>query len=146
MRPTVSEQLEGLRRILAEVVAPAVEDVYPADVLTGVMAALDALAAGWAEVPQFLAWDIHESTELLRAAGRHDAELAARVHALEAAAPNEAFEVHAWEDHHARVRTLLADVAPSMAGGPLADRLTAHLRERADRFPIRVAQRMPGQR
>ena len=36
MRPTVSEQLDAIRRALADVVAPEVTDAYAADVLAGV--------------------------------------------------------------------------------------------------------------
>jgi hypothetical protein len=144
MRPTVSEQLEGLRRILDDVVAPAVDGLYPADVLGGVLASLDAIAAGWAEVPSFLVWDAYESLELLRAAA-NDADTLARVRALDAAAPSDALDLHAVEEHHARVRATLAAAAPSIAIGPLADRLAAHLRARVDRYPIRVVHRLPGQ-
>ena len=35
MRPDVSEQLDGLRRILEQVVAPELLDPYPADILAG---------------------------------------------------------------------------------------------------------------
>jgi hypothetical protein len=146
MRPTVTEQLAGLRRILDDVVAPAVEGVYPADVLAGVLAALDALASGWADVPSFLAWDIDASMELLRAAAEHDAALAAQVRALEADAPRDVLDLRALEEHQARVRTALAGVAPALAAGPLAERLAIHLRARVDRYPICAAQRMPGQR
>jgi hypothetical protein len=144
MRPTVGEQLEGLRRILDDVVAPAVDGVYPADVLRGALASLDAIATGWADVPSFLVWDAHESLALLRAAAKDDDSLA-RVRALDAAAPSDALDLHAVEEHHARVRTALAAAAPSIATGPLADRLAAHLRARVDRYPIRVVHRMPGQ-
>jgi hypothetical protein len=146
MRPTVSEQLEGLRRILDDVVAPAVDGAYPADVLAGVAAALDALAAGWAEVPAFLAWDVDETMAVLRAAADDDPRVAERVRGLDVAAPDDPLDVRAWEAHQARVRGALAAVAPSLADGPLAERLAAHLRARVDRFPIRVAPRMPGQR
>jgi hypothetical protein len=146
MRPTVGEQLEGLRRILDDVVAPAVDGPYPADVLAGVVAALDALATGWADVSGFLAWDVAETMMLLRAAAEDDGTVAEAVRDLELATPDDLLDVRAWEVHQARVRGVLAELAPSLAEGPLAPRLAAHLRARADRFPIRVAQRMPGQR
>ena len=61
MRPTITEQLDGLRRILEEVVAPEVKDPYPADILAGVCATLETLAVGWSEVPAFLRWDAEAS-------------------------------------------------------------------------------------
>ena len=57
MRPNVSEQLSGMRRVLGDVIAPDLEGGYPRDILDGVMSTLDALAASWLEVPAFLRWD-----------------------------------------------------------------------------------------
>ena len=54
MRPTVSEQLDAIRRALVDVVAPEVTDAYAADVLAGVLATLETLADTWADVPSFL--------------------------------------------------------------------------------------------
>ncbi len=146
MRPTVSEQLEGAARILREVVAPAVDGDYPADILGGLIGALDALAAGWADVPAFLAWDSASTLELLGAVVTElDDERRAELHAA-ASARVDNLDVHALEAHHATVRALLADVvaagAPPALTAPLAD----HARQRASRYPLSAVQRMPGQR
>ena len=58
MHPTITEQLDGLRRILAEAVAPEVTAPYPAEILGGVIGALSALQASLHTVPPFLRWDI----------------------------------------------------------------------------------------
>ena len=47
MRPTPDEELAGIRRILADTVAPAVTDEYAAAQLQNVLAALDRFAASW---------------------------------------------------------------------------------------------------
>ncbi len=55
MRPTVDEQLRGMRRILVEVVQPHVVDDYAREQLGHLTAALGPLADGWdAVVPGLL--------------------------------------------------------------------------------------------
>src|SRR4051812_47167288 len=65
MRPTVSEQLSGVRRVLQDVVAPELDGGYPLDILDGVMSTLDALAASWMDMPAFLRWDAEVMVALL---------------------------------------------------------------------------------
>jgi hypothetical protein len=47
MRPTPDEELAGIRRILADTVAPAVSDEYAAAQLQNALTALDRFAASW---------------------------------------------------------------------------------------------------
>ena len=54
MRPTVEEQLLGLRAVLQGVVAPEVRAPYPTDVLATVVGALERLAGEWATIPAAL--------------------------------------------------------------------------------------------
>lgn len=131
MRPSVTEQLAGITRILEDVVVPAVDETYPADVLDGVIATLQALADGWIDVPAFLAWDAQASAALLAPIG-----------VAPPAPPADPYDLRALEAHHAAVRGLLAEHAAAIP----ADALAAHLRARAERYPIKVTQRMPGQR
>jgi len=147
VRPNVSEQLAGVARILADTVAPALVDPYPADILGGLIATLDALAVSWADVPAYLAWDAGETMALLTdASPALDAEQRGRLATLAGAPARDPLDLRALEDHHRAVLELLADV---IAAGPPPDatpRIAAHLRERATRFPVVAAQRMPGQR
>src|ERR1700743_3975895 len=68
MHPTVTEQLDGLRRILAEAVAPEVTAPYPAEILGSVIGALNALQANLHAIPAFLRWDIETTADVLDAA------------------------------------------------------------------------------
>src|ERR1700761_4773582 len=68
MHPTVTEQLDGLRRILADVVAPEVTAPYPTEILGSVMGALNTLQSNWHAIPAFLHWDIATTSEVLDAA------------------------------------------------------------------------------
>src|SRR3984957_11571828 len=68
VRPDVSEQLDGIRRILGQVIAPHVTDPYAASILRGLLDALGGLAAGWSLVPSFLRWDPDETAGVLNVA------------------------------------------------------------------------------
>jgi hypothetical protein len=147
VRPTVGEQLAGVARILAEVIAPMVQDPYPADVLGGLIATVHALAAAWTEVPGYLAWDAGEMAALLSALGnRLDADRRRTLAALAQDDGGDPFDIRALEDRHRALQALLADALA--AGLPAGDaaRVAAHLRERAARYPVNAIQRMPGQR
>jgi hypothetical protein len=65
MRPTPREELEGIRRILADVVAPAVTAEYPATVLQQILTALDRLSASWERAGPLLAAENASLRELL---------------------------------------------------------------------------------
>src|SRR5271154_5074479 len=86
MRPTVTEQLDGLRRILAETIAPEVTSPYPAEILGSVIGALDALQSNGHRIPAFLAWDPLTTAAVLDAARPLlDAGLVAEIAAARAA-------------------------------------------------------------
>jgi len=146
VRPTVGEQLAGVARILAEVVAPAVNDPYPADVLGGLIATVDALAGTWSDVPAYLAWDAGETAALLSVLGdRLDAD---RRHTLAALADDvgvDPLDIRTLEDRHRALQALLADAVADGLPADAAARVAAHLRERAARYPVVAVQRMPGQ-
>src|SRR5262245_4646548 len=100
MRPTVTEQLDSLRHVLAEIVAPEVASPYAAEILGGVIAALGALKQSWSAVPDFLLWDIQATAAVLRAARPLlDEALAADVDRAVAAAPDAAPDWPALEHH-----------------------------------------------
>lgn len=121
MRPTVPEQLDGIARILSEVVAPEVGAPYPADVLAGAVGTLRTLAAAHAELPAFLAWDADRTVEVLALIGV-------------AVPPVEGETVEARQR---RARAELEARVPELSADPEARAaMVALFRERADRFPL----------
>jgi hypothetical protein len=150
VRPTVSEQLAGVRRILADVIAPEVTGAYPVDMLRGVLANLEMLERSWTNVGPFLAWDNTGSDAVLRAvAPLVDAGLAQRIADALAAAPTDAADVAALDAHNTALRGLLADAIPELAAGgertaAVYTDLRVHLRARIDRFPFTMNAPMPG--
>ncbi|HEX7096249.1 MAG TPA: hypothetical protein VF183_10225 [Acidimicrobiales bacterium] len=150
MRPTVSEQLAGIRRILDEVIAPQVTEAYPVDMLRGVLANLEMLERSWTRVVPFLAWDNEQTAELLRdVASVVDHGLAARIAEALAAAAVDPLDVAALDARNTTLRELLAEAVPQLATGgeraaPQYARVRAHLRARIDRFPFNASAPMPG--
>jgi hypothetical protein len=136
VRPSVTEQLEGLRRILEEVVAPELKDPYPRDILAGVCATLESLAAGWQQVPAFLDWD-----------ARASAALVAQVDETFAAPPADPLDIGQLEARHRQTRAALEKAIPTMAErddlGELRTQVAAHFRERGERYPIKTVWRPP---
>ena len=126
MRPTVSEQLAGLRQILAEVVAPEITDPYPAAVLDGALATLGLLAGAGAEVPAFLRWDADATAAVLALVG-----------VAVPSAPCDGFDLAALEGHHRHVRDVLERSMPALMADEDARVAVVQLfRDRASRFPM----------
>ena len=138
MRPDISEQLDGIRRVLTQVIAPHVTDPYEASVLNGLLGALGGLAAGWASVPPFLRWDADGTAAVLRAARPYlDDGLAAEVDDALGQAPGDVGDVLALELHHRRLRALLERAVPDIVEQPtISSLLVGHLRGRIERFPL----------
>ena len=150
MHPSVTEQLRGVRRTLTEVVAPDLSSPYPAEVLRGVVAALEGLERSWTRVLPFLVWDNAETAALLGAISPVvEPELAVRITQLCDAEPGDALDVDAGDARNEALRGLLAEAVPGLAAGgaETADAhaaVVAHLRERIDRFPLTMNAPMPG--
>lgn len=126
MRPTVSEQLAGLRRMLAEVVAPEVADAYAADVLDDALTTLDLLAEAWAHVPSFLRWDIEATARVLELVG-----------VAAPPPPDDVLDVVALDARAEEVRGLLVEAMPAVLDDPRArDSAIRLFRERAERYPL----------
>lgn len=133
MRPTVSEQLDGIRQVLAEVVAPEVRDPYPAAVLAGALATLELLAGAWADVPAFLRWDADATAGVL-----------ALVDVSVPSPPTDLLDLAALQAHHREVRGVLEQSMPTVVAHADARRAVVQLfRERAARFPMHA--RPPGE-
>jgi len=150
LRPTVSEQLAGMRRILVEVVAPEVHGAYPADMLRGIVANLEMLESSWARVAPFLAWDNAETTRVLRDVQTCvDGTLAPRIQAALGEPEPDPLAADALEARNTQLRELLAEAIPLLAsGGPGCDEpytaVRTHLRDRIERFPLTLSAPMPG--
>jgi hypothetical protein len=142
MRPTISEQLTGLRRILDEVVAPEVDVPYPAETLRGVIANLEMLARAYTNVGPFLAWDNAATKALLAAArGVVDAGLASHIDDALFLPDVDALDLDALDARNTLLRGLLAAAIAPLAGGGGATAtvyasVCVHLRERMARYPF----------
>jgi hypothetical protein len=137
VRPTVDEQLRGLRAVLEGVVAPDVRAPYPTDVLATVLAALDRLEHDWSTVPAALRAESAELDALLAGAVAPEvrpllaAPTAAAIDGALAAPNPDWLDPDAARAHYETRRGLLADVVREL--GPDADpqlraRIVAHLR------------------
>ena len=144
MRPTLSEQLRGLRHILDHVVAPAVQADYAHDTLAGVSRALEMLAARAGEVGPFLEWDNHETRELLRTIATRGVALTEPIDPI---APLAIGDLDGADAENERLRGVLAAVIPVLAADAdthdLHAAVVAHLRERIARYPYASTGTLP---
>jgi hypothetical protein len=132
MRPTVSEQLDGIRQVLAEVVAPEITDPYPAAVLAGVLTTLELLAGAWADVPAFLRWDAGATSAVLALVGVPVPSI-----------PHDVLDLAALQAHHRDVRGALErSMAAVLEDAGARAALVQLFRDRAARFPMNA--RPPG--
>jgi hypothetical protein len=138
MRPNVSEQLDGIRHILTQVIGPHVTDPYAASVLNGLLGALGSLAAGWSFVPQFLLWDANGTATVLAAARPYlDEGLTGELDEVLDHAPGGDCDVLVLELHNRRLRALLERAVPAIIEQPtIRSLLVGHLRARIERFPL----------
>ncbi|HLG89401.1 MAG TPA: hypothetical protein VKZ79_19655 [Alphaproteobacteria bacterium] len=144
MRPTISEQLDGLRRLLAEIIAPEIEAAYPREILTGVIAALGALREALPTVPAFLRWDADSTAAVLSVAlPLLQQDLAAELRSALAEAPGDTLET--LEARQERMRALLSKAMPAIGAerGDAYRAMVALFRERADRFPFAITATAP---
>lgn len=147
MHPTISEQLDGLRRILADAVAPEVTAPYTTEILGGVIGALNALQSDWHAVPAFLRWDIATTSEVLDTAKPLlDAGLVAEITA--ARTDGDLTDLAALDPLQVRMRGLLVKAMPAIRAerGAAYGKMIALFRERADRFPFAMAIRPPAKK
>lgn len=142
MRPTVTEQLEGICRILEHSVAPALANDYTLETLRSLVANVRMLGRAWHKLLPFLHWDNGVMVELLTAAQDSvDAALCARIAAALAAPPADATDAQAAEMRNEQLRALLAeclDGPPALMAG-----IAAHLAERSRRYPLRLTGAVP---
>ena len=145
MHPTVTEQLDGLRRILAEAVAPEVTAPYPAEILGSVIGALNALQSNLHAIPAFLRWDIETTASVLNAAKPLlSAGLVAEIDAAKAGGD----DLAALEARQVAMRGLLVKAMPAILAerGTAYSKMIALFRERTERFPFTMAARPPAKK
>ena len=133
MRPTVSEQLHGLRTVLETAIAPEVTAPYPADLLATVLAALERLESEWATVLRAQRDECAALDALLADAHERVGDAtASRIDAAGREAPPDWLDPDATRTHYETRRALLADVVRELdpdADPSLRTRIIAHLRE-----------------
>ena len=105
MRPTLSEQIIGARRVLMELAAPEVSDSYTQEQITFAATALENAAARWPEVLPDLVTDIRALEGIL---GIEPAE-------LEEAVPGVP-DLAAAEEYHRGLRARLSNEIMSGPG------------------------------
>jgi hypothetical protein len=136
MRPTLPEQLRGLRLILEHTVVPAVHDEYPQSTLQGVIRALLAVEEHVDDVGPFLAWDNAATRALLDDIGGVIGTMSSNDVSLEIGLG----DLAALDRENERLRGLLAATIPMLAVDPAATAVYAnvvtHLRERIARYPF----------
>ena len=121
MRPTLSEQILGARRVLVELAAPEVSDSYLQEQITFAAAALEHAAARWPEVLPELVTDIRALEEVL---GVDTAE-------LEEAVPG-VVHLAAAEEYHRGLRARLTDEI--MSGSKPSSAVRAYLADSTERL------------
>jgi hypothetical protein len=124
MFPTVTDQLRELRRILHDVVRPAVSGSYAEDTLSSVLATLKMLEGAWDRVVPFLLWDNEQLSALLG----DDAERPD---------PSDFTAVH---ERNLELRDRLAKM---VADGPEPAPFVAYFRERIARYPFTSTVALP---
>ncbi len=137
MRPTIEEQLRGLRAVLEQVVAPEVDAPYPRDLLATVLGALERLEQQWGRELVAMRDESAALDGLLadarRATPPPDTGLDAAIASALAESPPDWLDPAAARRHYETRRGLLAEVVRELdpASTPpdeLGDRIVAHLR------------------
>ena len=121
MRPTLSEQITGARRVLVELAAPEVTDSYMQEQITFAAAALEHAAARWPHVLPDLVTDIRALEEVLGVEPR----------VLEEAVPGVA-DYAAADEYHRDLRTRLTDEI--MSGSEPSPAVRAYLADSTERL------------
>lgn len=121
MRPTLTEQIEGARRVLVELVAPEVSDPYAQEQVAYAVSALEHAAVRWPHVLPDLVADVRALEEVL---GIEPA-------LLEEAVPG-VVDHEAADGYHRRLRARLTDEI--MSGPEPSPAVRAYLSDSIERL------------
>ena len=146
MRPGLTDQLAGIRRILDEIIAPELRPGYPSQVLRGIVKNLAMLEKAWPRVLPFLEWDTETTARLLAdLAPFVDDALRSRI--AEQVGRDTPRTLEALERRDDELRGLLTEAIPRIEGrddaADVRRRVTEHLVERMDRYPFHMAVAAP---
>ncbi len=142
MRPNVTEQLEGMCRILETAVAPELSGGYTLETLRSLIANVRMLSRAWHQLLPFLHWDNAAMSTLLDdARGSVDAGLRLRIESALAAVPADPADALAAEARNDQLRTLLVESLSDAAA--VQQRIADHLAERSRRYPLRLTGAVP---
>jgi len=144
MRPTVTEQLDGVCRILDEVITPALAAEHTRETLRNLVANVRMLARNWPRLLPFLNWDNTACAALLVALRASAApDLQARIAATLATAPADPADIEAIKTHNEALRKCLSAYLLAGCSAEHRTRIGAHLAERAARYPLRLTGAQP---
>ena len=111
MRPSITEQLAAVQRVLRDVVAPEVTATYPSDILQSVLGTLAELERSWSRALEHLAWDnegLRGALALVAPAAAADRRAA--IDAVLAAALPDPLDHDAAQGHNAQLRDVAVAV------------------------------------
>lgn len=142
MRPNVTEQLEGMCRILETAIAPELKHGYTLETLRSLIANVRMLGRAWHQLLPFLHWDNAAMTALLDAARAGvDSALRARIESALAEVPADAADALAAEARNDQLRALLVESLSDTS--TMQERIADHLAERSRRYPLRLTGAVP---
>ena len=126
LRPTIGEQLAGIKRVLETVVAPALAPGYPAEMLRWSAEALARLSRQQGLAEAYLRWELAATSALLeRVAAMPGYEEPANEPAATMGGP--VAELTGLQAEVLAARSRLADLVGALAFRPGAEAITAEL-------------------
>ena len=146
MRPSITEQLDGMCRVLEETVAPEVQSGHVLEILRSLVSNVRMLSRNWHSVPGFLDWDNGVTVELLSSARPSVSEtLRNRIDAALAGAPMNQTDILAVDAFNEQLRQLTTECLADTLTPPVREKILQHLSDRTTRYPMRLSGATPKQ-